>query len=75
VAAAVIVVLISSYIHAIVRSRLLTALCAGVLTTVYGCLFVMLQLEELALFVGTVLLLVLCTVVMVLTSRLNRNRI
>jgi len=73
VASVVIVVLISSYIHAIVRSRPLTALCAGVLTTVYGCLFVMLQLEELALLMGTVLLLVLCAVVMVLTRRLNRN--
>jgi inner membrane protein involved in colicin E2 resistance len=34
---------------------------------------VMLQLEELALLMGTVLLLVLCAVVMLLTHRLNRN--
>ena len=73
VASVVIVTLISAYIHAIVRSRGLTALCAGVLTAVYGSLFVMLQLEELALLMGTVLLLVLCAVVMVLTHRLNRN--
>jgi inner membrane protein len=73
VASVVIVALISAYIHAIVRSRMLTALCAGVLTAVYGSLFIMLQLEELALLMGTVLLLVLCAVVMVLTHRLNRN--
>jgi len=72
-ASIVIVALISSYIHAIVRSRMLTALCAGVLSAVYGSLFIMLQLEELALLMGTVLLLVLCAVVMVLTHRLNRN--
>jgi len=73
VSSVVIVALISAYIHAIVRSRKLTALCAGVLEAVYGSLFVMLQLEELALLMGTVLLLVLCAVVMLLTHRLNRN--
>lgn len=73
VASVVIIGLISTYIQAIVRSRLLSVLCAGVLAAVYGSLFVMLQLEELALLMGTVLLLVLCAVVMVLTHRLNRN--
>jgi inner membrane protein len=73
VASVVIIGLISTYIQAIVRSRLLSALCAGVLAAVYGSLFVMLQLEELALLMGTILLLVLCAVVMVLTHRLNRN--
>ena len=73
VSSVVIIVMISTYIHAIVRSQKLTALCAGVLAAVYGSLFVMLQLEELALLMGTVLLLVLCAVVMLLTHRLNRN--
>jgi inner membrane protein len=73
VASVVIIGLISAYIHAIVRSRLLTAICTGVLVAVYGSLFVMLQLEELALLMGTILLLVLCAVVMALTHRLNRN--
>jgi len=73
VSSIVIIVMISTYIHAIVSSRKLTALCAGVLAAVYGSLFVMLQLEELALLMGTVLLLVLCAVVMLLTHRLNRN--
>jgi inner membrane protein len=72
-ASVVIVTLISAYIHAIVRRKKLTALCAAVLAAVYGSLFVMLQLEELALLMGTVLLLVLCAVVMALTHRLNRN--
>lgn len=73
VASIVIVALISIYIHAIVRSRLLTAICGGLLAAVYASLFLMLQLEELALLMGTVLLLVLCGVVMSLTHRLNRN--
>jgi inner membrane protein len=73
VASVVIVGLIAAYVQAIVRSRLLTALCGGVLAVVYGSLFIMLQLEELALLMGTILLLVLCAVVMALTHRLNRN--
>ena len=72
-ASAVIVGLITAYIHAIVRSRLLSSLCAGVLVAVYGGLFLMLYLEELALLMGTVLLLILCGVVMVLTRRLDLN--
>jgi inner membrane protein len=74
VASVVIVALISAYIGAIVGSRVLTALCGAVLTAVYGSLFVMLQLEELALLMGTVLLLVLCAVVMALTHQLHQNR-
>ncbi len=69
----VIIALISGYIHGIGRRRTLTMLCAGVLTIVYGSLFVMLQLEELALLMGTLLLLILCGVVMLLTRRLSWN--
>jgi len=73
-ASAVIVVLVSAYIHGIVRRRSLSLLCTGVLTVVYGSLFVMLQLEELALLMGTALLVVLCGVVMFLTRRLTWDR-
>jgi inner membrane protein len=73
-ASVVIVAMITAYIHGIVRRRFLTLLCAGVLAVVYGSLFVMLQLEELALLMGTALLLVLCGVVMLLTRRLTWNK-
>jgi inner membrane protein len=73
-ASIVIIALISGYIHGIGRRRTLTTLCAGVLTIVYGSLFIMLQLEELALLMGTLLLLVLCGVVMLLTRRLSWNQ-
>ncbi len=73
-ASAVVVAMITAYIHGIVRRRMLTMLCAGVLAVVYGSLFVMLQLEELALLMGTALLLLLCGVVMLLTRRLTWNR-
>jgi inner membrane protein len=73
VASIVIIALITGYVHGIGRQRTLTTLCAGVLIVVYGSLFVMLQLEELALLMGTLLLLVLCGVVMLLTRRLTWN--
>ena len=72
-ASIVIITLITGYIHGIVRRWTLTSLCAGVMAVVYGSLFVMLQLEELALLMGTTLLIVLCGVVMLLTRRLNWN--
>jgi inner membrane protein len=73
VASIVIIALVAGYIHGIAKRRSLTLLCAGVLTIVYGSLFIMLQLEELALLMGTLLLLVLCGVVMILTRRLTWN--
>ncbi|MEJ2190279.1 MAG: cell envelope integrity protein CreD [Acidobacteriota bacterium] len=73
-ASVVIVAMITAYVHGIVRRRVLTLLCAGVLAVVYGSLFVMLQLEELALLMGTALLLLLCGVVMLLTRRLTWSR-
>jgi inner membrane protein len=75
VASFVIIAMVSAYIHAIVRSPALTVLCGAVLAGVYGSLFIMLQFEEMALLMGTVLLLVLCAVVMLLTRRLNRTEI
>jgi inner membrane protein len=73
-ASSVIVVLVSAYIHGIVRRKSLSLLCSGVLAVVYGSLFLMLQLEELALLMGTALLVVLCAVVMFLTRRLTWER-
>ena len=70
-ASIVIIALITGYIHGIVGRWTLTSLCAGVMAVVYVSLFVMLQLEELALLMGTTLLIVLCGVVMLLTRRLN----
>jgi inner membrane protein len=73
-ASVVIVVLVSAYIHGIVRRKSLSLLCSGVLAVVYGSLFVMLQLEELALLMGTTLLILLCAIVMFLTRRLTWER-
>jgi inner membrane protein len=70
-AAAAIIGLVTGYARGILRRTTLAAWCGGVLTVVYGSLFVMLHLEELALLMGSLLLVVLCAVVMYLTRRLT----
>jgi len=73
VAAAAIVVMITAYARAILGRVTLSALAGGVLLVVYGSLYVMLQLEDLALLLGTLLLLILLATVMVLTRRLHHG--
>ena len=70
-AAAAIIALVTAYARGILRRGTLAAWCGAVLTMVYASLFVMLHLEQLALLMGSLLLLVLCAVVMFLTRRLT----
>lgn len=70
-AAGAIIGLVTGYARGILRRTALAAWCGGVLAVVYGSLFVMLHLEELALLMGSLLLVVLCAVVMYLTRRLT----
>lgn len=70
-AAGAIITLVTAYARGILRRAKLAAWCGAVLAVVYSSLFVMLHLEELALLMGSLLLLVLCTVVMYLTRRLT----
>jgi inner membrane protein len=72
-AAVVIVAFIGSYARAVLRRGRDAGVATGVLVMVYAALFVMLRLEDLALLMGTVLLLLLLGVVMRLTTRLNRD--
>jgi len=71
VAAAGIVGQVTGYCHAILRRKRCTVSCLAVLAVVYGSLFIMLQLTELALLMGSLLLVLLCTVLMVVTRRLG----
>ncbi len=71
IAAATIVAFVTWYARGILRSGSGPALVASVLSMVYVALFVMLRLEDLALLMGTVLLLLVLAVVMRLTRKLN----
>lgn len=73
VAAATIIGCVTWYARGILRRGRGPAMVTGVLTLVYAALFVMLRLEDLALLMGTVLLLLVLAVVMRLTQRLNQE--
>lgn len=72
-AALVVVGLVVAYARAVFDRRAAVVAVGGVLVALYGCLFVMLHLEDLALLTGSVLLVVALAVMMWLTRRLHRG--
>ena len=70
-AALVIVGLVTAYAAASFRQRRLTAATAGVLALVYGFLFVVLQLQDYALLVGSLGLVVVLAAVMFLSRNVD----
>ena len=70
-AALVTVGLVTAYAAASFRQRRLTAATAGVLALVYGFLFVVLQLQDYALLVGSLGLVVVLAAVMFLSRNVN----
>ncbi|WP_201981407.1 cell envelope integrity protein CreD [Hymenobacter rubidus] len=71
VSALVIVGLVTGYAAASFRHARLTLVTAGVLTLVYGFIFVLLQLQDYALLVGSVGLVVVLGAVMFLSRNVN----
>ena len=72
-AAAIIIIMISLYAYAAIRSFGRTTIIAVLLAGLYSMLYSMLNLEDYALLVGTVLLLVILAVMMYLTRNVGRN--
>ncbi|MGB3618666.1 MAG: cell envelope integrity protein CreD [Catalinimonas sp.] len=66
--------LITAYVGGVFRSPRLTALMAGILLVLYGFIWVVLQLEDYALLLGSVALFVLLAVLMYLTRRIDWYR-
>lgn len=73
IAAAVVIGMVVAYARAVFERGAAVAATGGVLVVLYGCLFVMLHLEDLALLMGSVLLVIALGVMMWLTRRLNRG--
>lgn len=65
------IALISSYGAALLRSRLRVAGLVGVLTLLYGYLYVLLQLEDWALLMGSIGLFLILALVMYATRRVD----
>ena len=72
IAAAVIITMISLYAYAAIRSIGRTMLISTLLTGLYAILYSLLQLEDYALLVGTLLLLAILGIMMFLTRNIGR---
>jgi inner membrane protein len=71
IASVSLVLLISVYASAVLKSLRLGSTMAGVLLFLYAFLFVILQLEDYALLVGSLALFVLLAVIMILTRHID----
>jgi inner membrane protein len=71
IASVSLVALISIYASAVLKSLKLGTMMAGVLLFLYAFLFVILQLEDYALLVGSLALFVLLAVIMILTRHID----
>lgn len=67
--------IISGYAKAIVEIKRFALMIMGVLAVLYGYLFIVLQLEEYSLLMGSIGLLVIIATVMFLTRKINWYRI
>ncbi len=71
ISGAAIVLLVAGYTRAVLASNRVALLIGGVLTTLYGFLFVILQQEDYALLFGSLGLFLILAVVMYLTRRID----
>lgn len=70
-AAASVTGLVTTYVAGIFRRRDLTLVTAGVLTLIYGFVYIILQLEDYALLIGTLGLLLILALVMWLSRKID----
>ncbi|MBC7446588.1 MAG: cell envelope integrity protein CreD, partial [Hymenobacteraceae bacterium] len=70
-AAVVVIGLVTAYVAGIFRRRDLTLVTAGVLTLIYGFVYIILQLEDYALLIGAFGLLLILALVMYLSRRID----
>ena len=74
-AASIIIVMISLYAMAAIRSLFKTGIVTVLLAGLYAMLYSLLKLENYALLAGTVLLLVILAVMMFLTRNISRDKV
>ncbi len=68
---AAIIVLIAAYTRNVLGGNLATAVITGILVTLYGFLYIVLQLQDYALLLGSVGLFVILAVVMYITRKID----
>ncbi|MCG3155749.1 MAG: Inner membrane protein CreD [bacterium] len=71
IASAAVVLLISAYTRGMLKNNLITLIIGGILVLLYGFLFVILQLQDYALLLGSIGLFVILALVMYLTRNID----
>ncbi len=71
VASGACVALIAFYVGHVLRSSISGVVFGGLLATLYGCLYAILQSEDYALLLGAILLFVALAIVMIMTRRID----
>jgi inner membrane protein len=66
-----IILLIAGYTRSVLTSNIATAMIAGIMIVLYGFMYVLLQLEDYALLLGSIGLFVILALVMYLTRRID----
>jgi inner membrane protein len=69
--AASVTLIISGYAKAIIPNSRFALMIMGILAILYGYLFIILQLEDYALILGSIGLLIILTLVMYITRKIN----
>ena len=71
IASAAIVLLIGAYTKGMLKSNLIALIISGILVLLYGFLFIILQLQDYALLLGSIGLFVILAIVMYLTRYID----
>jgi inner membrane protein len=71
ISSAAIIALITAYTKSVLSNNLATAIIAGILIVLYGFLYVILQLQDYALLLGSTGLFVILAIVMYITRNID----
>jgi len=71
ISAGAVIILITGYAKAILKNRVVTLMVGGILVILYAYLYILLQLEDYALLMGSIGLFFVLSVIMYLTRKID----
>jgi inner membrane protein len=71
IASAAIIALVTAYTKSVLSNNLATAIIAGILIVLYGFLYIILQLQDYALLLGSIGLFIILAIVMYITRKID----
>jgi inner membrane protein len=75
IAASATLVLIGSYMFAVLRSRRLTTLITGILTVLYGFIYIVIQLQDFALLMGSIGIFLIIALTMYFSRKIDWSNV